>query len=116
MGHYINVNHATRLVTIHVPTDRWQHRPREGTPAKCGFWVGPLESVRDAQDAAQEIGEQLDYPVHRCRTCFHVPRERARDRRKRERASRSIWPWVISTKSVQDARATRRIGGEYTQS
>ena len=85
-GYHVNISHAIKLVTIHAPTDRWQHLPRE---TGAGFWVGPLESIGAAQDAAQEVGERHDYPVHRCRTCFHVPKERAKARRVRERRAYS---------------------------
>ena len=98
-GYHVNTNHAIKLVTIHAPTNQWQHLPRETAPS-AGFWIGPLESVEDAQDAAQEVGERHDYAVHRCRTCFYVPQERARVRRKRERRARSIWPTGTISKAV----------------
>ena len=69
-GFHLCVDPAWKLVTIHKPTDSWQHMPRETPPNDSGFWVGPIADLQEAQDAAQELAESRDYDVHRCKRCF----------------------------------------------
>ena len=70
-GYHLRVNPTWKLVTIHKPTDSWQHLPRE-TPvsARGFFWVGPLPDLADAQQLAEDLALDRDYNVHRCSTCF----------------------------------------------
>ena len=78
-------------MTIHAPTDRWQHLPHTVSP-KHGYWLGPFATEDEAQDEAQEVAEEHDYDVLRCRQCFRgtkAPTES--QKRARERRARSDW-------------------------
>ena len=90
-GYHLCVNRKWKVVTIHAPTDRWQHLPR--AESKTCYWLGPYATEDEAQDAAQEEAEWNDYDVQRrCRKCFHTPQAlRWAQKRARERDARSDW-------------------------
>ena len=105
-GYHLCVNNSWKRVTIHAPTDREQHLPRK---SNNGYWLGPFDTEDEAQDEAQEVAEQHDYEVHRCRKCFHTPQALdARHRRARERVARGDWmPSVPEQPSRKGIRSSR---------
>ena len=69
-GYHLRVVHYWDEVTIHAPTENWEHLPRADESLDENFWVGPLSSEQDAEAAAQGLARGLDYSVHFCKTCF----------------------------------------------
>ncbi len=89
-GYHLCVNNSWKRVTIHAPTDRPQHLPRESKIN--GYWLGPFATEDEAQDEVQEVAERHDYEVHRCRKCLHTPQALdSRQRKARERRARGDW-------------------------
>lgn len=105
-GYHLCVRHYPRRVTIHAPTDREQHLPRRSR--NNGYWLGPLSTEDEAQDAAQEVAERHDYEVHRCRKCFHTP-ETLNTRQKHSRAQRARSGWLpeIEEQPIKKAMQSR---------
>ena len=68
-GYHLCVSHLYRKVTIHAPTDNWEHLPRENA-GRSSYWVGPLKSEADAAGIAGDLARRHDYDRQFCKPCF----------------------------------------------
>lgn len=67
-GYHLCISNFYRRITIHAPTDKWQHLPREGS--KSSYWVGPFGTEADAAGIAGDLAHQYDYERCFCKPCF----------------------------------------------
>ena len=70
IGYHVRVLvNYTPLITIHAPTENWQHRPRDQAP-KDSFWVGPALTEEGIVRVAKRLAEEYGYPIRYCQLCF----------------------------------------------
>ena len=68
-NYHLCVHTYHRRVTIHAPTEAWEHLPREQN-ADTSYWVGPFRSEADAAGVAGDLAETNDYEKWFCKVCF----------------------------------------------
>ncbi len=70
MGYHIRVRHTpSTAITVHAPTENWQHRPRTNPP-KDGYWIGPFARPERAEQIALDLADELSYELQLCKICF----------------------------------------------
>ena len=68
-GYHLCVSDFFRRITIHAPTDGWEHLPREQN-ASSSYWLGPYRSEADAAGIAGDLAYRHDYERLFCKPCF----------------------------------------------
>ena len=72
-GYHLCVRNINRRVTIHAPTDKWEHLPRGncgGRGRVSSYWMGPYKSEADAAGVAGDLAYSHDYELRYCKPCF----------------------------------------------
>ena len=57
-GYHFCVSNFYR-VTVHAPTDGWEHLPRKGS--RSSYWPGPYKTESDAASIAEDLAHQNNY-------------------------------------------------------
>ena len=68
-GYHLCVHTFHGRVTIHAPSDNWEHLPRE-QGLGSSYWIGPFKNEADAAGVAGDLAERHDYEKWFCKVCF----------------------------------------------